>query len=79
MECLKIMGRVTKSNLSISAPVLVEALSVLEEWALVQEGWKQLEYIMTGEDLVIGMAGSLIGNDILLDDLHEKKHLVSVH
>ena len=36
----------------------------------VKEVWKQLEYILTGTSLVIGMDGSLRGHEILLTDLH---------
>ena len=63
------MGQVTKINLDLSVPVLLEALIILEEWYQVKEGWKKLEYIMTGAVLVIGMAGSLRWHGILLADL----------
>ena len=55
LGCLKTMGKVTKINLFLIIPVLLEALTVLGEWDQVKEGWKQLEYIMTGATLVIGM------------------------
>ena len=42
----------------------------------MQEVWEQLEYIMLGATLVIGMDGSLRGHEILLDDLHGKKTIV---
>ena len=72
------MGHVTKRNLTISVPVLLETISVLEEWYQVEKVFKQLEYIMTGTDLVIGMTGPLRGHEILLADLDgTKKHLDS--
>ena len=68
------MGKVTKINLFLIIPVLLEALTVLGEWDQVKEGWKQLEYIMTGATLVIGMDRSLIVREILLADLYGTKN-----
>ena len=42
MGCLKIMGKVTKRNLSISIPDLLECVCVLEEWNQVQKGRKKI-------------------------------------
>ena len=42
---------------------------MIEEWAQMQEVCNLLEYIITGEALVIWMFGSLRGHEILLDDI----------
>ena len=50
--------------------VILQSLSVVEEYYQVQERWKQLKYIIPRAAWLIGMAGSLMGDEILLPDLH---------
>ena len=74
------MGQVIKRNLSLILTFLLEALSVLEEWDQVQKVLKQLEYIMKGAALVVGMSWSFRGHDIFSADLHGTfKKLASGH